>query len=261
MDRFLTVDSGGADLKNPQSFNRYAYASNDPINGYDPTGRLTVCLDSGFGSINDASNPCAFGTAIDTWPFAPVRTVAESDDISGNDISSRANALQAAGVIDDWTVGNRFGTAATVTIDSSWYLALVGNGFLQANPVLIDEAERGLQEVLTVGTATIAAVIAWIQHYRSQTSWMAGSFPTVQEIQTRCTPVGKPVTVPSTNTRNKGGQSIEQEYLCPDGSRYTIHTLVDKNGKIIDQHARPGSPKMGTKHYDTKRTRAKVCLE
>jgi RHS repeat-associated protein len=40
--RFYTPDPAGAaavDLGNPTSWNMYAYANDDPINGYDPTGR------------------------------------------------------------------------------------------------------------------------------------------------------------------------------------------------------------------------------
>jgi RHS repeat-associated protein len=38
MGRFLTVDRRSGHLKSPQSFNRYTYTRNDPINGTDPTG-------------------------------------------------------------------------------------------------------------------------------------------------------------------------------------------------------------------------------
>lgn len=68
---------------------------------------------------------------------------------------------------------------------------------------------------------------------------------TVEWVQTNCTPVGNPVIVPSTQRGNKGGKSIEQEYLCPDGNNYTIHTLTNPQGKVIEQHVRPGPPKYG----------------
>lgn len=37
--RFLSVDPGGMDASRPQSWNRYAYASNNPINRLDPDGK------------------------------------------------------------------------------------------------------------------------------------------------------------------------------------------------------------------------------
>jgi RHS repeat-associated protein len=42
--RFLTVDTGKADVGSPQSFNRYAYALHDPVNQNDPSG-LVPCRD------------------------------------------------------------------------------------------------------------------------------------------------------------------------------------------------------------------------
>src|SRR5437773_8477669 len=67
--RFLTVDSGRADLANPQSFNRYAYASGDPINRFDPRGKDSICVEDAFGpnGINDASNPCALGSSVEVY--------------------------------------------------------------------------------------------------------------------------------------------------------------------------------------------------
>ena len=50
--RFLSVDPGGdVDLHQPQSWNKYTYVRNNPINNTDPTGRCTnsiVCLNYGF---------------------------------------------------------------------------------------------------------------------------------------------------------------------------------------------------------------------
>lgn len=40
--RFLSIDPAGISIENPQSWNRYAYCLNDPVNGADPTGRATV---------------------------------------------------------------------------------------------------------------------------------------------------------------------------------------------------------------------------
>jgi RHS repeat-associated protein len=108
MGRFLTVDSGGPDLKHPQTFNRYSYANNDPVNAYDPNGLLAICVSNGFKDapgINDASNPCVTG-AMQHWPFAPVRTVAEYDDMYGTPYER--NLQQAVAVVT-----NSFGDFAT----------------------------------------------------------------------------------------------------------------------------------------------------
>ena len=73
------------------------------------------------------------------------------------------------------------------------------------------------------------------------------SVPTIPDLEKNCIKVGQPIVVPSTRKGNKGGSSWEQEYLCGDGRFYTIHRLYDKNGKLIDEHVRPGSPKYGPK--------------
>ena len=39
--RFLSVDRGGMDRSAPQSWNRYAYTANDPVNYVDTTGEYT----------------------------------------------------------------------------------------------------------------------------------------------------------------------------------------------------------------------------
>jgi len=53
--RFMTPDPGhvGANVVDPQSWNAYAYAANDPINLVDPSGlRYSFCV-----------NATEFGTA------------------------------------------------------------------------------------------------------------------------------------------------------------------------------------------------------
>ena len=96
-------------------------------------------------------------------------------------------------------------------------------------------------------TAIFIAALAWDSFEFSRISRdTSRAIPTVEPLKTNCTPVGEPVIVPSTKRGNRdGGQSIEQEYECADGSRWTIHTLVDKNGKVLEQHLRPGGPKYG----------------
>ncbi len=53
--RFWSVDPGGirtANPRNPISWNRYGYAGGDPINRFDPTGRI----DQDTESVDDATN-------------------------------------------------------------------------------------------------------------------------------------------------------------------------------------------------------------
>lgn len=66
-----------------------------------------------------------------------------------------------------------------------------------------------------------------------------------QWVEMNCTAIGPAVKVPSTSI--PGGFSIEQEYMCPDGQNYTIHTLTMPSGKPADRHVRPNGPKHGKK--------------
>jgi RHS repeat-associated protein len=50
--RFLSVDPGGFDPKNPQSWNRYAYVMNNPMKAIDPDGRETFLVIYGNGELS-----------------------------------------------------------------------------------------------------------------------------------------------------------------------------------------------------------------
>ena len=68
----------------------------------------------------------------------------------------------------------------------------------------------------------------------------------VEELQKNCLPVGPPVIVPSTRRGNRRGKSVEQHYICEDGTDWTVHTLIDENGKEVEPpHIRPRGPKYG----------------
>jgi RHS repeat-associated protein len=77
--RFMTSDPGTGDPRNPQSFNRYAYAHGDPVNRTDPTGKgdgdgppVDPCdqdpsncfgdIGSGDGAFSPASNSVRYNT-------------------------------------------------------------------------------------------------------------------------------------------------------------------------------------------------------
>lgn len=53
--------SGSMSVGDPQSFNRYSYVQNDPVNATDPTGLITICTTGANGNItcrdiNDGSD-------------------------------------------------------------------------------------------------------------------------------------------------------------------------------------------------------------
>ena len=221
--RFMTPDpftaSGGP--ADPQSWNRYAYTRGDPTNRNDPAG---LC---------DSDDPSCLSTCD---PADPICVVANECDPADASCSLESVSYGGSGGYPNFSQW-----AITVQLDPTQLLAMVEDGFIQANPATIEAIEEGVSEAITLGGAALAAISEAVQSWfaSSKTKWKSGSVPNVQEVQLNCTPVGPPVTEKSTNTRNKGGTSVEQEYLCPDGSRWWIHTLFDQNGNVIDIHVRP----------------------
>lgn len=77
--RFTKPDPMGlkaADLKHPQSLNRYAYVENDPVNFIDPTGRLKAYS---VGLCTIASIPSGMDGGGSSW-FASCPSIGSSDD-------------------------------------------------------------------------------------------------------------------------------------------------------------------------------------
>jgi RHS repeat-associated protein len=69
--RFLSIDPAGFSGSNPHSFNRYAYANNNPLKFIDPDGRLSVHIWEYRGSTEawgHASITLENGTHISWWP-------------------------------------------------------------------------------------------------------------------------------------------------------------------------------------------------
>jgi hypothetical protein len=255
--RFMGPDPGGAGASssNPTSWNRYAYVLGDPVNGDDPTGlgcNVSVsnftafdiqCNDPGNddgGVYSPGSDPCGVGMEFGASVSACVAVgVGVSTGVPADSLAAQLNALESGGLINGWQItptGVDFSlTAADVTAIEVCVL----------NPEIC-AVLAGAAATVYVTYVYLPTFINNLSNIYKATSWRAGRVPTVQEIEMNCTPVGPPGKVRSTNTRNRGGWSIEQEYLCPDGSNYTIHTIYKENGTIFDPpHIRAGAPRYG----------------
>lgn len=53
LGRFISPDTIVPDPANPQSFNRYSYVNNQPINYNDPSGHFAVCFQQGTSTVED----------------------------------------------------------------------------------------------------------------------------------------------------------------------------------------------------------------
>ncbi len=255
LGRFNSPDPGnaGADMMNPESWNGYSYVANNPLTMLDPSGM------DGFGS-GSGDDPCDWdpfcgggwdGGPPPDWgssppppsgPPPPPVSVWGSPPTNPNDTGVYAQG--------------QFGSFPSV-----------GNGILPGAPAaaicILDPVCLG--SVLVVGTGGYLVwklspngpVPPFPAGYRytgprfvlqqptiAQFARNAGrirGIPRVDQLQNGCVP-GRTVEEPSTSL--PGGRSIEQEYVCSYGV-YTVHTLVDKSGKVVDMHVRPGPPKGG----------------
>lgn len=232
--RFTSPDPvASANPSNPGSWNRYAYVEGDPVNKVDPTGLYAeaACGDS-WATDASLSGPCS------------------GDNPMGGKDPNISWTNWHPGIFTQHPSQGTY----QITLTGDQTSLLQGYGFLPGIlPPLAGAGAGGGLIIIAGGPVswTIAAggavVIAGIALY--QMGVFDGIFdskvPTVDELKTKCNPVGEPVVVPSTRRGNRdGGQSIEQEYECPDGTRWTIHTVVDGKGNIVlPPHVRPGSPK------------------
>ena len=215
MGRFLRPDpfGGSADVGNPQSWNRYSYALNDPARWNDPTGMdaVTCTMPDGIGGQADCSEL----------------------DVAYQQYGSNMADLPCS-MIDG---GTALGLCATS--DQSWADQLAPT---TVGTTVGEAISNTLGQILSTVLGPVILIVA--NPVPTGGKW-GDTYPTVQQVQTECQPVGPLVVVPSTGRRNRGGTSVEQEYICPDGMPYTIHILRDRNGRIRDIHVRPGRPRYG----------------
>jgi RHS repeat-associated protein len=110
--RFLSVDPGGFDPSQPQSWNRYAYVLNNPVGKIDPNGRDT--WDVVNGAVKAFTNDMSLGTA----PRLNGNGDFESGQQIGDLLALTANAAEV--------VGGANGTVGSLVLDATGVGAAVG---------------------------------------------------------------------------------------------------------------------------------------
>jgi RHS repeat-associated protein len=137
--RFMSADSAPSDATNPQSFNRYAYVGNNPLNATDPSGLVSVsaCFsDCGGGFGFGFSFGFGFGWGGRNWDWGggptdysktpanvgenpnPPNGTLTSDDPFGGETNGIPNGLQVPTLGFPGNPGCEFGGCVGV-----------GNGF------------------------------------------------------------------------------------------------------------------------------------
>ncbi|MGH8480804.1 MAG: RHS repeat domain-containing protein, partial [Gammaproteobacteria bacterium] len=81
--RFLAIDPAGFDPQNPQSFNRYAYANNNPYRYVDPDGRWAEDVVLGVPSVALGTASLSENIANGNWGSAAVDAVGIIGDVAG----------------------------------------------------------------------------------------------------------------------------------------------------------------------------------
>jgi RHS repeat-associated protein len=268
-----------ADPTNPESLNGYAYALNSPTGLVDPSGlnaadpdSLAVCN----GGEDTAGYPC---TTVDAGDGGGVFTIFLPVWGGGGGGGARGSGSSASGGGATGSGSPPFNEKPPVNINGQltpWQLLwpdswgqmpcefgpcgpTTDTGFIGAVPDASDVAwavpyliriTAWGWPIIEAGAATVAAdaaalgaAIPYVLMQKGDASPIpfGSRFPTIQELQTFCTPVGGPIIEPSTS---QPGTSEEQEYDCR-GVTYTIHCLVSPTGASRKCHVRPGPPKGG----------------
>jgi RHS repeat-associated protein len=254
LGRFWSVDPGGiktAHPSNPTSWNRYAYVNGDPINFNDPRGLDTTCAPgyfwTGEGCDPGSGDGDAGSTAENYSDTGDTGTTADQgdEDETSDTTPEPADPTPAQPCAADTCI-TVTGTLALVPYVTSTLTTELVPGVFDT----VVDFIGGFVGFIVAGASNLftvpAAILATPTATGCETRTPCANIPmTVQWVETNCTPVGPPVIVPSTKRGNRGGQSIEQEYLCPDGNNYTVHILTNLQGNPIEQHVRPGPPKYG----------------
>jgi RHS repeat-associated protein len=221
MGRFLTPDpyQGSSEPDNPGSWNRYSYVGGDPIEYKDADGR-EECDPNEDGDCPEA---CPAGYY---WDEDSQQCLQDTGG-GGNDC---INGCVTGQIYDLNTFFTANGTSTA----------------LAPNPTALQTVLGLLTSLISeIGEAAMLALFTPTTLGTDDTLTINGIVMDPDWVEANCSKVGDPVVVPSTNPNYKGGQSIEQTYLCPDGELYTIHILQKKSGKQGERHVRPGKPKYG----------------
>jgi RHS repeat-associated protein len=245
LGRFNSPDPGGQGSRpqSPLSWNRYAYVQGDPSNRGDPSGLDYHRCDWSDTEVSDgekmpgddgcegpADDPYASDWYDDTP--GPSEGICGGVDASGLtffvlDPACAATPASSAAMANYWIVGPLLDTTTLPEIVTTL--------------PEIATVPQAIKWVITVtGSLITAAVVGLLNP--TATSGTDTLYFNPDYVEAHCVKVGQPRSEPSRTYPNS--TSIEQDYICPDGNTYTVHTIkTNKSGTTQHRHVRrkPGA--------------------
>jgi hypothetical protein len=114
-DPYQGNSGGPGDPSDPQSWNRYAYTTGDPVNYNDPAGMAETEVDYGGGYPNDASFSPSFGLPVGPGPIlvGPNNSWYQQYDRA----TTMLDSLTGTGLASNWSFVN--GNLYQISLDVS----------------------------------------------------------------------------------------------------------------------------------------------
>jgi RHS repeat-associated protein len=172
LGRFLSPDPVSGSPGNPQTWNRYAYVYNNPLNATDPSGMCSeedgfsgcddssgfngdcpvmVCADLGFGIAQDQATSNWYTYSYGGWTFG-VGVSFGPDQFYPDDLSIMSQIMNNPGLAANWT--HTFNNANGLVTDATVFVAQ--NALVVTGVGAGAFGVRGLGILQILGTASMA---------------------------------------------------------------------------------------------------------
>ena len=242
--RFLSPDPTVAHPNNPQSFNRYAYAYNNPLNATDPTGfsvspnagatgkGATEGATVGNDKSTDTGNPLAGGTANGTNNPTPGQSTSPPSAPGtkpGDEVTAQASRAMMPGPI-----GGAPGKSMTPAQLDTLGLPPATPAPALPGKALADALKDGLKTVSPVVGAIVDLMTNQLnQQAKDQKNGTAGKGGAVTGDATppaSPNPAATEVTQSPSQAPEVGKPNSIHEQIAPDG-KVASRTFYDSNGR------------------------------